>query len=98
MIEYLIIFGIALLSIGLAGIASSRHLIIMLMSIEIILVGASLVAIAFFTYYSGSAILPLLFTIWAVAASEVIMLISFYRYMAKGEFSLDITKLSELKD
>ncbi len=93
-----ITLSFALFSVGVAGIATSRHLAIMIMSVEVVLVAATLAATAFFYFSATGAILPLLFTIWSIAAAEAMMLIVFYRFMARSEVSLDVTKLSELKD
>ncbi len=93
-----IMLGFALFAAGVAGMATSRHLVIMMMSIEVALVASTLVATAFFYFSADGAIVPLLFTIWSIAAVEAIMIIVFYRYMVRNEMSLDVGKLSKLKD
>ncbi|MCL4411654.1 hypothetical protein M1329_01855 [Candidatus Marsarchaeota archaeon] len=93
-----IMLGFALFAIGMAGMATSRHLVVMMMSIEVALVASTLVATAFFYLSANGAIVPLLFTVWSVAAVEAILIIVFYKYMARNEMSLDVSKLSELKD
>lgn len=97
-IEYFIVVGFALFSIGIVGVAASRHFLIMILSMEIALVAATLVAATFFYTTIAGNIMLLLFAIWTVAATEAIALVSFYRYLAKYETSLDVTKLSRLRD
>lgn len=95
---YFVMLSFALFSAGIAGMSTSRHLAIMIMSVEVVLVASTLAATAFFYFAAAGAILPLLFAIWSVAAAEAMLLIVFYRYMTRNEMSLDVTKLSELKD
>ena len=95
---YFLMLSFALFSTGVAGMATSRHLAIIIMCVEIVLVSASLAATTFFYFTATGAILPLLFTIWSVAAAEAMLLIVFYRLMTRNEVSLDVKKLSELKD
>lgn len=98
MLDYLLLLGFGLFSIGVAGVVASRHFVIMILSIEVILVSSSLVAISFFSYLSQGSILPLLFAIWAIAAVDVIALVVLYRYLAKFKVSLDVTKLNRLRE
>jgi NADH:ubiquinone oxidoreductase subunit K len=93
-----ILLAFGLFSIGVAGISASRHLIIMILSIEIILVGSSLMAISIYSYVSGGEVLALLFAIWSIAAIEVIALVAFYRYVAKLQVSLDVTRLAKYRE
>ena len=95
---YFIILSFALLAMGAAGIASSRHFLIMILSVEIILVGASLLTVVFFYYNTGGGVMLPLFLVWTIAASEAIALIAFYRYMARFELSLDVSKLSKYRE
>ena len=88
----------ALFSLGVAGIAASRHFVIMILSVELVLVSSSLVAVSIYSYVSTGEILSLLFAIWSIAALEVIALVVFYRYLAKMEVSLDVTKLTKYKE
>lgn len=92
------ILSIALFAIGIGGILASRHFLIMMLSIEVALVASTLLALSFFYYAAVSNILLFLLAVWAVASVEVIVLVALYRYMVKGEISLDVTKLSKLKN
>ncbi|MCL5680199.1 MAG: NADH-quinone oxidoreductase subunit K [Candidatus Marsarchaeota archaeon] len=99
MIEQLfIIISFAVFALGVAGIVSSRNIVIMLLSTEVILLSATLLAVVFFNFNAGGEILPLLFTIWAIAAAEAIMVIVFYRYLVSSKSSLDIKVLSKLRE
>ena len=77
--QVVLLFGFAVFAIGIAGLASSRNIIIMLLSTEVMLLSASLVAVTFFSFNTPGSILPLLFAIWSIAAAEVIMIMAFYR-------------------
>ncbi len=46
MLDYFVIIGLGLLSIGIAGIIGSRHFVVIILLIEIILVAASLLAVS----------------------------------------------------
>jgi NADH:ubiquinone oxidoreductase subunit K len=97
-LEYILVLGFALFSIGVAGVVASRHFVIMVLSIEVILVSSSMIAISAYSYLSGGDILSLIFVIWAIAALDVIALVVFYRYLAKMKVSLDVTRLNRLRE
>ncbi len=98
MLEYLLLLAFALFSIGIAGVLASRHFVVIVLAVEIIIVSSSLAAMSLYSYTSTGAILPLLFVIWAIAAVDVIALVVFYRYLAKFKVSMDVTKLNRLRD
>ena len=98
MIEYLIALSLAVFAIGIAGMASSRHFLIMVISSEVAIAASALLATAFFSYVSAGNILMLLLSIWSVAAMEVVALVAVYRYMAKTGMIMDVTRLSKLKN
>lgn len=95
---YFVALGVALFSIGIAGVLSSRHFLIMMLSIELVFAASSLLALTFFYYVTSGNIIVLLFAIFAVASTEVMAIIALYRYMVKGEISLDVANLSKLKN
>ncbi len=97
MLAYVLMLGFAIISIGLAGIATSRHFIIMVVSVELMLLGSSLLALSSFYYYSGNVLL-LLLAIWSIAAIEVMVAVVLYRYLERAELSLDVGRLSKLRD
>lgn len=96
-LEYFVLLSIAIFSAGLAGMASSRHFLIMLLSAEVALTAPSLLVVAFFYYGMKGNVLAFLIALWSVASAEVIAIVVFYRFMSKAEASLDVSKLSNLK-
>ncbi len=91
--------SIALLSIGLAGVATDRHLIVIMLSIELIFVASIILLVGFFS--SNAIVNPdaviMLMSIFAVAAVEIITVITFYVYMKHRGAEFDVRKLSKLK-
>jgi NADH-quinone oxidoreductase subunit K len=98
LLQYLIFISSAIFAIGIAGLVSSRHFLVMMLSIEISLTASTLLAMSFFYYAQSSNIIMLLLAIWAVASTEILAMVVFYRYMVKNEISLDVSKLSKLKN
>jgi NADH-quinone oxidoreductase subunit K len=98
-LSYFIFLSFVVFAIGLAGILASRHFLIMMLSVEIAISASTILAVSLFYFAeSGSSILLLLLAIWSVASAEVMAIIVFYRYMARNEVSLDVTKLRKLKN
>ncbi len=96
--KYLVMLSMAIISIGIAGVMASRHFIIIILSIETLLLGASLLAVSMYSYAIQGAIITLLVSIWSIAAIEVMGAVVIYRYLATNEFSMDVGKLSKLRD
>lgn len=96
---YIYALAIALFAIGLAGIATERHLVVIMFSVELIFVASTVALVGNFSY--GSSANPdaviMLFSIFAVAAVEIIAVITFYVYMKHHRIEFDVTKLSKLK-
>ena len=98
-LTYMYALSIALFAIGLAGIATERHLVVIMLSVELIFVASTIALIGYFSYGSSSnsnAVL-MLFSIFAVAAVEIITVITFYVYMKHHGIEFDVTKLSSMK-
>lgn len=95
---FVVLLGMLVFAIGAAGVVASRHFVMIILSMEVMLVAATILAVGFFYYYADGSIVLLLFAIWAIAAVEVIALIAFYQYMLKEESSMDVTSLSRLRD
>ena len=95
---YFIALSISIFAIGMAGVVASRNFLIMLLSIEVAITASTLLAMSFFYYVSLSDIIAFLITVWSIASVEVIALVAFNRYMIKEEISLDVAKLSKLKE
>jgi NADH:ubiquinone oxidoreductase subunit K len=91
--------SIGLLAIGLAGIALERHLIVILLAVEVIFIGSTVALVGFFSTSSAPSpdAVIMLFAIFSVAAAEVITLVTFYIYMKYKGIDFDVTKLSRLK-
>ena len=98
MIMDFVYLSFALFALGVSGVAASRHFLIMMLSIEICIVASTLLAAALFTYNTDGGIMQLLFALFAIAAAEVITLTVFYRYLAKYELTMDVSKLSRYRD
>jgi NADH:ubiquinone oxidoreductase subunit K len=97
-ILYLLMLGFAIFAIGISGVALSRNFLVIMFSIEIMLVAASLVAVSMFNLASDGNIVLLLFMIWSIAAIETAGFVALYRHFAKSEPTLDVTKLSKYKN
>ena len=99
MLPYLPELAFILFAIGLAGIASDRHFVAIILAIEVILIAGIIALVSFFTSAGTASAGPILMliAIWAVAATEIIVLITFYVYMKYNGISFDITKLSKMK-
>jgi NADH:ubiquinone oxidoreductase subunit K len=101
MIPLLDVFAVsvAIFAIGLAGIAMDRHLIVIVLGIELILIASAIALIDFFAYsqpQNPDAVVMLL-AIFTVAAVEVIAVITFYVHMKSLNVDFDVTKLSKMK-
>lgn len=97
-VAFFMIVSFALFSIGIAGVAATRHFLLMILSIEIAIVASTLISTAFYYYNTAGNLMPLLFTMWTIAAVEAIALVAFFRYISKYEVDMDVTKLSKLRD
>ena len=95
---YPIELSFVIFALGLAGIAASRHFLVMMISIEVAITASTLLAVTLFYYTTSGNILVLLLTLWAVAATEVMALVAVYRYLEKAEVSMDVRRLSKLKN
>lgn len=98
-IIFLLVLSFVILGIALSGIATDRHFFIIMLAIELILVSSTIVLVTFFSYSQNpdpNAVLMLI-SIWAVAAVEIITLITFYVYMKHLHVEFDVTKLSRMK-
>lgn len=91
--------GMAMLGIAFAGIATDKHFIVIMLAIELILASSTILLVLFFSSNAtpNPDALAMLVSIWAVAAVEIITLITFYVYMKYRDIGFDVTKLSKLK-
>ena len=98
MLQYLAIMSAAIFAIGVAGMVSSKHFLVMILSIELSLIAATTLVVSFYSNgYSGFAIM-FLFAVWAIAAVEAMALIVFYQELARRGKGMDITKMSQIRD
>jgi NADH:ubiquinone oxidoreductase subunit K len=95
---YFVGLGFAIFAVGICGMVASRHFLIMMVASEVAIMAATLLSTMFFYFSTNGSILPLLLSLWSVASIEVIALVVVYRYLAKMEISLDVTKMSNLKN
>jgi NADH:ubiquinone oxidoreductase subunit K len=98
-LEHYLILSAALFSIGLYGALAKRNAIVVLMSIEIMLVAASIAMVAFSRY-----IVPLLLTgqvfvifIMVVAAAEAAVGLAIIMAIYRGRKTTDTTKIDLMK-
>ncbi len=94
---YFIALSIAIFALGTGGVTSSKHFLMMGLSIEVMLLASTLLAVTLFYYSSTSSVLPLLLSLWSVASAETMAFIVLYHYTAKWNSSMDLTKLSKLR-
>ncbi len=98
-LPYLLGLCIALIAIALAGIAAHRNLIVIMLGIELIFVASTIALVSFFSYGTspGPGGIMMLFSIWTVAAAEIITVIALYVFMRSRGIGFDVSKLSRLK-
>ncbi len=98
-ITYIVAAAMAMLAIAVAGIATDKHFVVIMLAIELVLASSTVLLVAFFAYNSvpNPGALVMLISIWGVAAVEVITLITFYIYMKYRDIGFDVTKLSRMK-
>lgn len=96
MFVYFVALSSLLFSIGLVGAAVTRHFILMLLAVEIILSASILLTVAVFSSVVGGDAIGMLFAMWTVAACEIMGMVAIYRYMSRNGISMDVRKLSRL--
>jgi NADH-quinone oxidoreductase subunit K len=94
---YFVALSLAVFAIGAAGIAASRHFLVIVLSIEVMLLASTLLAVALFYYGAAGSIAVLLLSVWSVAAAETMALMALHRCLARWNVSMDVTKLSKLR-
>ncbi len=99
LLAYVFALSIALLAIGLAGIASDRHFIVIMLAVELIFVASTISLVAFFSYIpvvNPDAVL-MLFSIFAVASVEIITVIALYVFMKQHGIGFDMAYLARMR-
>ncbi len=79
---------------GIAGAASSRNFLVLMLMVEVAITASTIAAIAIYYFSMNFDIFLVLIAIWAVISAELMAIIVFYRHMERLGISLDITKLS----
>ena len=95
---YFMGLSFAVFAVGICGIATSRHFLVMMVSSEVAIIASTLLSTMFFYFSTSGNILVLLLSLWSVASIEAMALVVVYRYLTKTEVGLDVTKLSNLKN
>lgn len=97
--EYFAVASVALVAIALAGIISDRHFVVIMLAIELMFIASATLLVSFFSFAGspGTDAVAMLIGIWAVAAAEVIAMVTLYSFMKLRGFDFDITKLSRFK-
>ena len=95
---YFMGLGFAIFAIGICGMAASRHFLVIMISSEVAIIASTLLSTMFFYFSTNGNIISLLLSLWSVASIEVMAIVVVYRYLAKAEFGLDVTKMSKLKN
>ena len=96
---YPVALSMVIVGIALAGIASDKHFVVIMLAVELIFAASTIALVSFFSYSttpSPSAVIMLI-SIWAVAAVEIITVVTFYIYMKYLGVDFDVTKLSKMK-
>lgn len=98
-IGYILALCTILISIALAGIATDRHLIAIMLAVELIFLSSTVALLTFLSsnQNADSSGIMLLLSIWSVAAVEIIALIAFCVYIKGSGFSFDVSKLSKMR-
>ena len=99
MLSLLLMLSVSLFAVAIAGIISTRHFVVIMIAIELIFIASIIALVSFFAYAQNAdySAVPMLVSIWSVAAVEIIALITFYMYMKQRGFDFNITRLSRLK-
>ena len=89
--------GVALFAIGLLGVVVRRNVLVMLMCMELMLNGVSLVLVVFAQQAAVSAATVLVFLVFVVAAAEIAIAIPIVLLLARDKRSLDLHNYADLR-
>ncbi len=92
---FVLAVGFALFSIALAGLASSRHLLVLIVALELALAAATLAALANYGFASPAGLVDFLLVVWTIASAEVMCLVAIYRFLSRQGMGADVSSLSE---
>jgi NADH-quinone oxidoreductase subunit K len=95
--QMLIGLSFALFGLGLLGVIVRRHLLVMLMCMELMLNGVNLSLVAF-AQQQGSAVgAVLVFLIFVVATAEIAIAIPIVLLLVRNKRTLDLDAYADLK-
>lgn len=98
-LSYLAGLAVAVVGIALAGMASNRHFIVIMLGVELIFAACTVLLVSFFTasQQGNPQAVIMLLSIWAVAAAEIMVMVVLYVYMKSEGVSFDTSKLTRMK-
>jgi NADH-quinone oxidoreductase subunit K len=97
-LNWYILLGAALFTIGATGVMFRRNAIIIFMCIELMLNAVNLLLVAFSSFHSDASGQVFVFFIMAVAAAEVAVGLAILTMIYRNIKSIDIDMLSNLKN
>ena len=95
--QLLIGVAVALFSLGLVGIIVRRHVLVMLMCMELMLNGVNLSLVTFAQQTGTTAGAVLVFLIFVVATVEIALAIPIVLLLVRAKRSLDLGAYNDLK-
>jgi NADH-quinone oxidoreductase subunit K len=95
--QLLIGVAVALFSLGLVGVIVRRHVLVMLMCMELMLNGVNLSLVTFAQQTGTTAGAVLVFLIFVVATVEIALAIPIVLLLVRAKRSLDLGVYSDLK-
>ena len=95
--QLLIGVAVALFSLGLVGVIVRRHVLVMLMCMELMLNGVNLSLVTFAQQTATTAGAVLVFLIFVVATVEIALAIPIVLLLVRSKRTLDLGAYNELK-
>lgn len=95
--QLLLLTGVALFALGLAGVIVRRNALVMLMCMELMLNGVNL-SLVTFSHQLGSTVgAVLVFLIFVVATAEIAIAIPIVLMLVRQKHTLDLNAFTSLK-
>lgn len=96
-LTWLLLLSAALFALGLTGVIIRRHLLVMLMCMELMMNGVNLSLVAFAQHSGEAAGAVLVFLVFVVAAAEIALAIPIVLLLVRNKRTLDAGAFDELK-
>lgn len=96
-LTWLLLLSAALFALGLTGVIIRRHLLVMLMCMELMMNGVNLSLVAFAQHSGEAAGAVLVFLVFVVAAAEIALAIPIVLLLVRHKRTLDAGAFDELK-